>query len=229
MRNIFYRYVDKKTLPTFSRPDFENVDYGDCKSNVVENGQHLYDDKGCFHVIRKSNELYHKKYGPIVNYIESLGDITVFFIQYLITKPNSKMTIHNDRDMIYQNSSWIYGDACSLNYSYGSSDSCLQFFKLKSAHYEDIERFRYLHSQKEVDNPYIYEGVRDEDTNLVAEAKHDTTHATLVNCGVFHRAVNYSNKTRYVVHFRLVKKSDNSIDIKFRDAKKLFKNHMVKI
>ena len=81
MRNIFYRYVDKKTLPTFSRPDFENVDYGDCKSNVVENGKHLYDDKGCFHVIRKSNELYHKKYGPIVNYIESLGDITVFFIQ----------------------------------------------------------------------------------------------------------------------------------------------------
>lgn len=229
MRNTFYRYVDRKTLPSFSKPDFEKIDFRVCKSNVLEDGKSLGNSDGRIYVIEKKNGLYRKLFGPLIDYIESLGDMTVLYIQYLITEPNSKMIIHNDRDMIYQNNSWIDADACSLNYSYGTLDSYLEFFKLKSAHYEKIERFRYIHNQEDFDKPYLFEGIREKDTNLVAEAKYDTKYATLVNCAVYHRAVNHSNVPRYVIHFRLVRKSNPDIDIKFREAKKIFKSHIVNI
>ena len=229
MRNTFYRYVDRETLPVFSKPNFEKINFHTCDSSIRENGQFLSNSNGRVFVLEKGNELYEKHYGTFTKYIESLGDITILYVQYLITEPNSKMMIHNDRDMIYQNDTWIDSDACSLNYSYGESNSYLQFYKMKSENYDRTQRFKYILRQKELGDPFIFEGIREKDTKLVAEAKHDTTHATLVNCAVYHRAVNHSNKERYVIHFRLVRKSDNNIDIKFHEAKKLFKNHIVNI
>ena len=226
MRNTFFRYVDKETLPIFSRPNFEKINFHICDSNIRENGKFLSNSNGRVFVIEKNNKLYDKHYGTFTKYIESLGDITISYVQYLMTEPNSKMMIHNDRDMIHQNDTWIDSSACSLNYSYGQSNSYLQFYKMKSKNYDRTHRFKYILKQKNLDMPYIFEGIREKDTKLVAESKYDTKYATLINCAVYHRAVNHSNEPRYVIHFRLVRKSDNRIDIKFQEAKKIFKKHL---
>ena len=223
MRNTFYRYLDRKTLPTFSRPDFEKINFLSCDSNVKDDKKSLGNDDGRVYVVDREQKLFQ----PFIKYIESLGDITVLYIQYLITEPKSKMMIHNDKDMICKNDTMIDDDACSLNYSFGHKDTYLEFFKLKPVN--GIERFKYKLDQKSLGEPWIFEGIREKDTTLVETAKYDTTYATLVNCAVYHRAVNNSNAPRYVIHFRLVKKSNMNIDIKFRDAKKIFKKHLVNI
>ena len=99
------------------------------------------------------------------------------------------------------------------------------FHKIDDKHWHLLKTFLIFMERM----PDHIEGIREKDTNLVAEAKYDTKYATLVNCAVYHRAVNYSNVPRYVIHFRLVRKSDPNIDIKFREAKKIFKSHIVDI
>ena len=212
MNNIYYRYLDKSKLPTLKKPNLKNIKLNECTTKESDE-----DTKGSSVMIQFVKDRETQYHNPIIDFIETLGDVTVDFVQYLITEPNSLMRIHNDTNRKDCN-------ATSLNYSFGSPKSYLAFYDaIKSK-----DKFLYNLEQKNLSGDWKFEGIKENNSKIVTKTIHDTSYPILCNCAKYHRAVNKSSERRYVVHFRLKKKS-NGTDISFSNAEQLFRNYIINV
>ena len=228
MKQNCYRYLK---LPfTADKPQFSKTNY-------------LCYESGIGYLIKKKELSKHK---TVLRFIESIDNITVYFVVYLKTGKNTFMRIHNDMPMLDEKT---HGEGTSLNFNYGDNSSCLQFFDIKD--YKDINIKVFDQSivkpdaeafTKKEDNLYYndflkhtYQSVDENKCNFICESKYDTQHPTLVNLGRFHRGYNLKGVTdRYVVQYQLSYKnnvsSDNKIVFKpvaFNDACDLLKDYII--
>ena len=220
MKQNCYRYLK---LPfTADKPQFSKTNY-------------LCYESGIGYLIKKKELAKHK---TVLRFIESIDNITVYFVVYLKTGKNTFMRIHNDMPMLDEKT---HGEGTSLNFNYGDNSSCLQFFDIKD--YKDINIKVFDQSNvtdvgaftKKEDNLYhndflkhTYQSVDENKCNFICESKYDTKHPILVNLGRFHRGYNLNGVTdRYVVQYRLTYKNNYGSDLSFAEASNIFKDYII--
>ena len=221
----YFRYLD---LPfKVETPNFENLVFPEDSMK----------EKVAGYMIMKKHLPIHKK---VIDFVNSIEGLIVFYVQYLKTDKNKIMGIHNDIERTKNNTR---NSSTSINFSYGHPESRLQFFDIDD--YKNVNLV--VHDQTKIKDKNVFthhQGYLDDEPHTdriikhkfetidakhckyVTEAKLDTTRPTLINLGEFHSAYNPFNENRCVIQYRLTWKDRYGEEVSFSDACSLLKNYI---